>query len=205
MSRAPDLVQLLGDDVPPEDFERMRRAHDLLVAAGPPPELTPELERAPVPGRAGAGEGRGASEPAAVAGCSRSRSALPPPCSSSATSSARAARTSTPTSPSGWRRPQRLPSASAVIDVGEIDDSGNWPLRMKVRGLPEQPERAYYELFLTRNGKPAASCGTFRVHEGTTEVRLNAPYRFSQYDGWIIKAGGPGAAETGPLLEVKSV
>ena len=97
------------------------------------------------------------------------------------------------------------PGASAVIDVGEIDDSGNWPLRMKVRGLPEQPDRGYYELYLTRDGKPAASCGTFRVHEGTTEVRLNAPYRFDRYDGWIVNGQGPGTAETGPLLTVKSL
>ena len=34
------------------------------------------------------------------------------------------------------------------------------PLRVRVRGLKQLPEGGYYELFLTRNGKAVASCGT---------------------------------------------
>jgi hypothetical protein len=204
MSREPDLVKLVGDDVSAEEFERLRRAHELLVAAGPPPELTPELERAPVPGR---------EAPSNVEGLpSRHRGRV------LALALGFAAVTLVVGYLFGARNDNfntdftvrmeataAAPAASAIIDVGEIDDSGNWPLRMKVRGLPEQPERAYYELFLTRKGKPAASCGTFRVHEGTTEVRLNAPYRFSRYDGWIVRADGPAGARTGALLRVDDV
>src|SRR4029453_13920179 len=41
---------LVGHDVPDEERERLRRAHELLVQAGPPPELSPELESVPWPG-----------------------------------------------------------------------------------------------------------------------------------------------------------
>ena len=56
------------------------------------------------------------------------------------------------------------PAALATIQLGQRDDVGNWSLRVQVSGLPEQPEPEYYELWLARNGKPVAICGTFRVH-----------------------------------------
>jgi hypothetical protein len=33
------------------------------------------------------------------------------------------------------------------------------------------------------------------VHEGTTTVRMNAPYNFRKFDGWVVSAG-----RTGPPL-----
>ena len=44
----PDFFDLVGDEGTPEELERLRRAHDLLVAAGPPPELSPRLAEAPL-------------------------------------------------------------------------------------------------------------------------------------------------------------
>ena len=142
-----------------EDLARMQRAHELLVAVGPPPELTPELEHAPA-GRSGCSD-QGGRPPGRRRGrVLGSPSASPPPCSWSA----------------HLRRPHEnfdtdftvrmnatpaAPGASAVLDVGEIDDSGNWPLHLNVQGLPEQPDGRTTSLYLTRNGKPAASCGTF--------------------------------------------
>ena len=35
----PDFRELVGDEGTPEELALLRRAHDLLVAAGPPPEL----------------------------------------------------------------------------------------------------------------------------------------------------------------------
>ena len=57
---------------------------------------------------------------------------------------------------------------------------------MRVRGLKPLPKGGYYELFLTRNGKLGPACGTFRVHDGTTEVPLNAPYRLKRFNGWVV-------------------
>ena len=40
-------------------------------------------------------------------------------------------------------------------------------------GLPNQKSRgAYYELWLTKDGKPVAPCGSFRVNAKNTTVRL---------------------------------
>ena len=49
MRREPDFDQLIGSDVPAEERDRLRRAHDLLVRAAPPPELSPELDLVPWP------------------------------------------------------------------------------------------------------------------------------------------------------------
>ena len=51
----PDFDQLFGDEVSGAERERLRGVHDLLVAAGPPPELSPALESPPDVGGAGAG------------------------------------------------------------------------------------------------------------------------------------------------------
>jgi len=44
LTREPDFNEFVGEDVPAEERERLRRAHDLLLAAGPMPELPPGLE-----------------------------------------------------------------------------------------------------------------------------------------------------------------
>ena len=49
MTRAPDFDELVGRDVPDEERARLLRAHRLLVEAGPPPELSPELDSVPWP------------------------------------------------------------------------------------------------------------------------------------------------------------
>ncbi len=41
MSTPPDFRDLVGDEGTPEELAKLRRAHDMLVAAGPPPELSP--------------------------------------------------------------------------------------------------------------------------------------------------------------------
>src|SRR5438128_1531447 len=49
--REPDFHELVGDDLAPAEEERLRGVHDLLVAAGPPPQLPRTLARAPAPRR----------------------------------------------------------------------------------------------------------------------------------------------------------
>ncbi|MDT7605017.1 MAG: hypothetical protein QOF61_3014 [Acidobacteriota bacterium] len=43
----PDFRELIGDEGSTEELEQLRRAHDMLVAAGPPPELSPAMAEAP--------------------------------------------------------------------------------------------------------------------------------------------------------------
>ena len=47
MTRRPDLEDLVGADLDLSERERLRRVHDLLLQAGPPPELSPEIEAGP--------------------------------------------------------------------------------------------------------------------------------------------------------------
>ena len=94
------------------------------------------------------------------------------------------------------------PQASAVLKVGNIDASGNWPLELQVAGLKQLPNGHWYTLYLTKNKKAAESCGTFRVHEGTTTVRMNAPYDFRKFDGWIVSYGQERPAAAGRVPDV---
>lgn len=191
MSDAPDFRELVGEDLPLEEAARLQRVHELLVAAGPPPELPPRLqETSPLERRDN------------VSYLPRRRTGL---------LLGLAAAIAVTAFLGGFISGQRhvpfnedfsLPmhgtggtaSASAVVHVGKIDSAGNWPLKVDVRNLPELPRGQYYEMFLTR-GKNlrAASCGTFRVVGTSDEVRLNAPYRLRGFDGWVVTRERPGS------------
>jgi hypothetical protein len=163
--------------------------HDLLVAAGPPPDVVPAEAPAPpvasvtrlVPRRRlalvalaaaflvaafGAGffvgdRGPGAERVVAMVGT-----------------------------------PQAA-AASASLRVYEIDSAGNWPMRLDVKGLAPSRSGRPYELWLAKHGRLAALCGSFLPKtDGTASVRLNAPYRLSDYDSWVIVTEG----STTPLL-----
>jgi len=89
----------------------------------------------------------------------------------------------------------------AVLKLAGQDSVGNWPMEMAVTGLPKQAARgAYYELWLTKGGKPLVPCGTFRVHGKTTTVRFSVPYELSRYDGWIVTAVRPHEADPGRVV-----
>ena len=199
MSSGPDFQDLVGEDVPAAERERLGRVHDLLVAAGPPPELPPALTTPPEMGatvrflprrRRGALLLLAAALAAAafgggylVGGRANDESAFVPErvVSMHGTSLA--------------------PTALASIRLADKDASGNWPMEVVVRGLPKLPRSAYYELYLTRNGRPVASCGAFLVHGGTTRVTLNAPYKLKAFDGWVVTRHVRGERDTGePLL-----
>ena len=47
MSREPSFEELVGPDATGEERERLQHVHELLLEAGPPPELTPKLRNAP--------------------------------------------------------------------------------------------------------------------------------------------------------------
>jgi len=81
--------------------------------------------------------------------------------------------------------------ASASIDLLPEDDAGNWPMDVHVSGLePNARGDDWYELWLTKGGKPIASCGRFTVDSAETTVRLSIPYRLRGYDGWIVTRRG---------------
>ena len=71
------------------------------------------------------------------------------------------------------------PNASGTVVVGESSTAAETGLSSSsCETSPQLPKRAYYEMFLTRNGKPVASCGTFAIgqedRDGTAERALRS-------------------------------
>ena len=77
------------------------------------------------------------------------------------------------------------PRASALIKLGDRDANGNWKLNLQVDGLPQLSGDGYYVLWLAKDGKYAATCGTFKVL-GDTTIDMTVSYRLTEYDAWVI-------------------
>ena len=186
-------------DLTPDERERLQRVHELLVEAGPPVELPPELEDPAAP------------EDAEIIAFPL----LPRRRVGAAVLLASAAAAAALVGGFVWGHSKAQPAhlvaerlvsmhgtgALAVLKVGKSDAVGNWPMEMSVSGLPEQKARsAYYELWLTQKDGPMLPCGTFRVHGKTTTVRMSVPYSFKHASGWIVTRQAPGGAEPGPTV-----
>ena len=79
----------------------------------------------------------------------------------------------------------------ARIELLAEDNAGNWPMNVVVRGLEPSRDRSdFYELWLTREGELADSCGRFLLREGVTTVVLTVPYALKRYDGWVVTRAG---------------
>jgi len=187
----PEFRELVGDDLTPEERARLERVHELLVTAGPPPELPPALAEPP-----------GESQPSPISLPRRRAGAI----------LALAAAIALVAFLGGFVAGKQgvgqgginafqsvnmhgtavAQNASAKIDIGELDSSGNWPLRVVIHGLPRLPSGAYYEMFLTKDGKTLAACGIFTVAGNTSTVRLTMPPTLKHYNGWIVTRERPG-------------
>lgn len=180
--RRPDFDELLGSDVDPDERERLLRVHVALVRAGPPPELSSRLEAAPD------------SNVVPLARPRRRRGAL---LGLAAALAATAYAIGLVVGDRGGPSTDRVIAmtgaggASASLEVFEIDDAGNWPMELEVEGLEPAADGGRYQLWLTQGGELAALCGTFLVEEeGATVVPMNAPWRFSEFDGWVVVEEG---------------
>jgi hypothetical protein len=197
MDRGPEFRELVGDDLTPEERARLERVHELLVAAGPPPELPPALAEPP-----------GDSPPSPIALPRRRAGALLALAAAIAlvafiggfVAGKQGAGTKSATIHTlGMHGTRNAQNASAKIDVEEVDSSGNWPLRVVIHGLPRLPKGSYYEMFLTKNRKPIAACGIFTVSGNTSTIHLTMPPTIRGYDGWIVTRENPGTS-THPVV-----
>jgi hypothetical protein len=177
--------ELVGEIDDPEERRRLRHVHELLLSVDAPPELSPGLDDAVVP------------KPEPLLPRRRGRALV-----------LLAAALAAASFGAGWLAGARdgdvepeLVIAMSGIDgargaTGSIellaqDASGNWPMLVLVRGLEPSRDRAdFYELWLTKEGKPAESCGRFTVHPGLTMVTLSVPYGLRNYDGWVVTRAG---------------
>lgn len=183
MTRDPSFDELVGGEPTGTERERLRRAHELLVQAGPPPELSPELRAGPQLARVqairrrqvrrrgmlllaatlavaavfavGYAVGNGGSEPNAVGRLALKGTAI-------------------------------APHARATLAILPRVD-GNWPMQLTVENLPKLPTRSQYAVYLVQQGE-RYPCGSFVSSGGSgpMTVKLNAPYRFQTGASWIV-------------------
>jgi len=192
--QAPDFDELVGTEVSAAERERLHRVHDLLVEAGPPPELSPELEQIPWPEEALAPLGlsrrrrtdRGrswlliASAAAALLLVGFLAGQVGRTKSSSSFEVAHTVK---------MHGTAKAPGSAAVIEVGRAGTDGNWPMLITVTNLSPLQGDSYYEMWLSKGGQPVFLCGSFNTKLGTeTVVRLSAAYplRKGTFDGWVV-------------------
>jgi len=180
----PDFEELVGKDLGSAERERLLRAHNLLIAAGPLPELPPSL----VDPRATRDEestffNRRRNATVALLAAALAAAAFGIGyLTGDRGGDAFAVRKTvvlhgTPAAPAG---------AVASIALGDRDDAGNWQMLVRLSNLPELKGGAYYTLWLTRHGRPVVPCGSFVVAEKTTQVRFTVSYALDRFDGWVV-------------------
>ena len=191
--RPPDVRDLVGDEVPPEELERLRRVDALLrsVPAAPPtvPRSLADAVRAIPSGR------RRRSRVALALAFAAALVAL----SFAAGFFAGRGEDLDERYRVAMEPTRNAAGASAVVRVGEPDEeTGNVELELEVSGLPKLPKGGYYVLWLAKDGEYAATCGTFNVAEGETSVYMNVSYDLQRYDAWVITAQVPGRPADAP-------
>jgi hypothetical protein len=199
VTRKPDFDELVGLDVEQGERERLRRVHELLLEAGPPAELSPELEAGPTLAMTLGGRQRHVRRRMMLLAATVALLALAflggylAGNRGGGLASARTLRLAGTSVD---------PSALASLRIEPADAAGNWPMQLNVTGLPKMPAHGYYAVFLVRNGKIYAPCGTFVVAgaEHGTSVHLNAPYELQHGDTWVVTRQMPGHNEPGAIV-----
>lgn len=191
MTRAPDFDELVGKEVADEERARLLGAHRLLIEAGPPPELSPDLDSVPWPEESQLPllkpkQSRPLLLAAAIAtalgiGFLLGQATGP---SSSSMQTVRVVKLAGTALDS---------DARGTLELGKADASGNWPMILHARGLQQLPEGGYYDLYLTKAGKPVVLCGTFNVKGDEVIVHFSAAYDLKHFDkdGWVITRQRP--------------
>lgn len=192
----PSFDDLVGTDLAPGERTRLLRAHEALVAAGPPPDLSPALQHAPgtdahyaevrtlpgryyLPRRAAAGLLAAAAVAAASFGAGYFVRGG---------DDAGAERAAPRFVDLVELRGAAAPNALAIVQVTAPDTVGNRELVVTVEGLPRLSGNDYYTLFMTKGDKPVVTCGTFNLRGGVrrTTVRLVVAYDPANFDGLAL-------------------
>jgi hypothetical protein len=196
----PRFLELVGDDGPPEELERLRRVHDLLVAAGPPAELSPALEKPP------------AVTDSKIVAFRKRRPATVIALAAALAVCAFVAGYVVADHRTGFSAERTVPmhgvgqfaAARASLQIGGQDAAGNYPMEMIVHGLKRLPKGGWYELLLSKNGKPTLSCGVFRGQAEAQTIRLSVPYDLDSFpklfNGWVVTRHLPTGRSTAVVL-----
>ena len=194
MREPPDLRDLVGGELSPEELEQLRGVDAMLRRVPAPPHDVPEGLSAAV-----------AAVPLAGRGARRRRRVALALAFAAVLAAAAfgighwAGSRFEPAYTVEMAPTASAPGAEAAVQVGERDErSGNVELLVDVSGLPELDDDGYYALWLERDGEWAATCGYFAVGQGTTTVRMTVSYEFRDFDAWMISEAEQ--ADAPPLL-----
>ena len=197
MSRS-DFDELVGADLAPAERARLRGVHDLLVQAGPPAELPPNVASGPTLAMTLVRRPRRITRKVALlaaALCALSVAFLFGYLAGNSGDELSHSRTLRLAGTSA------APDALASLRVYPSDTAGNWPMRLAGTGLPKLGPQGYYEVFLVRGGE-YEPCGAFVVRNASTpiNVTLNVPYRLRESDRWIVTRQQRGERKLGTVV-----
>jgi Anti-sigma-K factor rskA len=200
VNREPTLDELIGADTTGAERQRLQHVHELLLEAGPPPELTPELEAGPKL-KMTVGKRRRVVKQRAMLLLAAAVALSLIFLGGYAVGNNRGSSKSTPAVSLELTGTSAPPTAQASLEVWH-GRAGNWPMTLTAVGLPKLAPHNYYEVYLIRDGRLSGSCGTFRVTnpKRAVTVTLNSPYTLQKGDSWIVTRPGPGGVEPGKTV-----
>ena len=202
----PDFEHLVDpSDLSPEDERRLRRVHEMLVAAGPPAELPAGIAAPATP-----------AEAEVVELASRRRRPLVAVAVAAAVAAAcfgggyllanQAHDTKGALHVVRVVPLQGVQNSQAALRVGSADGNGNWPIQLTVHGLkPLQDDSRYYLMVLQGKGKRPIFCGSFEVSgRGPTTVTFNVAYKIDDQTKWVVTKMAPGMKYPGHVVMTTS-
>lgn len=201
MSRRPTFDELVDDETTGAEREQLRHVHDLLLRAGPPPELPPELEAGPNLQMTIVRKRQRAKKRGMLLLAAALVAVLVFIGGYAAGNGQKGSRGGNLVKTLKLKGTAVAPNAKASLEVWHPKD-GNWPMTLSVVGLDQLPSRRYYEVYVVRGGKILGSCGVFRVNQtrNPVVVTLNAPYPLQKGDTWVVTRQGAGGVEPGQTV-----
>jgi hypothetical protein len=201
VSDTPNFRDLVGEGLPPGEQERLERVHEMLIAAGPPPELPPELEEPP--------DGRRNVRDLYPTGLPRRRVGAALALAAAIALIAFVGGYIAGNSKSGPFESVRSVAlvndqAQATVRFGPRDANGNTPMLLNVQGLKKLAGRDYYVLYMTRDGKPVVVCGSFNVGgPKSTTLRFPVAYDPGKFNGLEIARWDHGTRKAVPVVSAR--
>ena len=204
MTREPNFDELVGDETTGAERERLLQAHELLLQAGPPAELPPELRQAPsmeVPRL----EQRRKAKRRVLLLLAATLTVVAVFFAGYAVSNQRNGKSTSRSVAQviSLRGTQLAPRARATLEVSHAQGR-NLPMRLSVVGLRRLPPHSYYDVYLVRHGKVESwgLCGSFVVGASSRVLTLkfNAPYGHEKGDSWVVTRPGPSSDEPGQTV-----
>ena len=206
MNRDRNLDELIGADTAGAERERLQRAHEMLLEAGPPPELSDKLEAGPNLALT-LSKPRRAARPRALLLLAAALAIVVVFFAGYGVGNHRSGKsTRTRVLAQALKGTSLAPQAEGTLQVWSSQDGSNWPMTLSVVGLPKLPPRNYYDVYLFRDGKIQTwgTCGAFRVggsgSAGGLTVTLTSPYPLEKGDSWVVTRQGRGGVEPGQMV-----